>query len=108
VASDVKNSSLKNAGVCNWVSQIAYMPPITFYLFMCVLSDSRVHQFPEELPKIDFYTYKTRLPNAALVDTFEKAVCQWSSLFQLNQKIDIVGLQHLFYNLIKPQKKNYL
>ena len=38
------------------------------------LSFLRVHQFPEELPKIDFAFYKARLPNPALADQFQKAV----------------------------------
>ncbi|KAL8561635.1 hypothetical protein ACOMHN_001367 [Nucella lapillus] len=34
---------------------------------------NKVHQFPEELPKIDFAFYKARLPNPALADQFQKA-----------------------------------
>ncbi|XP_064634989.1 ATP synthase subunit d, mitochondrial-like [Lineus longissimus] len=33
---------------------------------------SRVHQYPENLPKIDFALYKSRLANPAMVEQFEK------------------------------------
>ena len=32
-----------------------------------------VHQYPEQIPKIDFYHYKSRLANKAIVAEFEKA-----------------------------------
>jgi len=34
---------------------------------------NKVHNFPGELPKIDFAAYKARLPNPALADQFQKA-----------------------------------
>ncbi|XP_076459522.1 ATP synthase subunit d, mitochondrial-like isoform X2 [Babylonia areolata] len=34
---------------------------------------NKVHQFPAELPKIDFAFYKARLPNPAIADQFQKA-----------------------------------
>jgi len=34
---------------------------------------SRVHQYPENLPKIDFAFYKTRLATPAMVEQFEKS-----------------------------------
>ncbi|KAK7112680.1 ATP synthase subunit d, mitochondrial-like [Littorina saxatilis] len=34
---------------------------------------NKVHQYPAELPKIDFAVYKARLPNPALADEFQKA-----------------------------------
>eukprot|EP00745_Piridium_sociabile_P023865 TRINITY_DN37396_c0_g1_i1.p1 TRINITY_DN37396_c0_g1~~TRINITY_DN37396_c0_g1_i1.p1 ORF type:complete len:188 (+),score=47.28 TRINITY_DN37396_c0_g1_i1:46-564(+) len=34
---------------------------------------NKVHQFAEELPKIDFAFYKARLSNPALADQFQKA-----------------------------------
>merc|ERR1712136_127526 len=34
---------------------------------------NKVHQYPAELPKIDFAYYKARLPNPALADQFQKA-----------------------------------
>ncbi|GAB1603069.1 ATP synthase subunit d, mitochondrial-like [Argonauta hians] len=34
---------------------------------------TKVHQYPESLPAIDFKTYKKLLPNPALADAFEKS-----------------------------------
>ncbi|KAL5019258.1 hypothetical protein ScPMuIL_004980 [Solemya velum] len=34
---------------------------------------NRVHQFPENLPKIDFSFYRSRLANTSMVDQFEKS-----------------------------------
>jgi len=34
----------------------------------------RIHQFPEELPKIDWAMYKSKIAMPGIVDTFEKAV----------------------------------
>ncbi|XP_076437294.1 ATP synthase subunit d, mitochondrial-like [Babylonia areolata] len=34
---------------------------------------NKVHQYPENLPKIDFAFYKARLPNPALADQFQTA-----------------------------------
>ncbi|BFZ03383.1 hypothetical protein BsWGS_06422 [Bradybaena similaris] len=34
---------------------------------------NKVHQLPENLPKIDFATYKARLPDPTMADRFQKA-----------------------------------
>jgi len=34
----------------------------------------RVHRFPQELPKIDFEFYSSRVSNPTMVSEFEKAV----------------------------------
>ena len=41
--------------------------------FVC-LFQYRVHKYPEALPKLDFAAYKAQLPNAAMVDEFQKNV----------------------------------
>ena len=45
---------------------------ILFYLFMILFY--RVHQLPEELPKIDFAGYKARLPDPGMAERFQSAV----------------------------------
>jgi hypothetical protein len=44
-----------------------------FYIFFFFFR-FRVHKYPEQIPKIDFDYYKSRLVNKAMVAEFEKAV----------------------------------
>ena len=46
---------------------------VSGYKLLCLCF--RIQQLPEELPKINFAHYKSRLSTPAMVDEFEKMVC---------------------------------
>lgn len=62
----------------NWTALAERVPPTQKTNFLAFKSRSdkylrAVFANPEQSPKIDWATYKNKIPNAALVDTFQKA-----------------------------------
>ncbi|KAK2176860.1 hypothetical protein NP493_625g01065 [Ridgeia piscesae] len=62
----------------DWASFAQRVPPSQTEIFRAFKAKSesfvsRIHQFPEELPKIDWAMYKSKIAMPGIVDTFEKA-----------------------------------
>ncbi|CAI9728955.1 mitochondrial ATP synthase subunit d precursor [Octopus vulgaris] len=63
--------------IVDWAAFAERVPPAERDIFRAFKAKStnfltKVHQYPEALPAIDFAQYKKLLPNPAIVDAFEK------------------------------------